>query len=957
MNSLRQTGSGMFRPIRAEADRGVPKSDFLSMVQDIVRIVTFMAKNRNRLAVRILTRILIAASGLATVCWAELPVDPLLEEPLSNQPPRGIVVPGPERPGTTGTNDAAQPEALPAPPRRQFNNAMNHWKLVPPPRPTQDSLLLRNADVVQGRFVGLDATVLGWEMPEAAGLIRFRRDGLNNLRLRAGQEAAGQPGRWVVRLSTGNLLQGQSLVVDQRQVILESSLAGQLSFPREMVSQVYHDPDAAKSAFRPLQNLEDWSQIQAQGELMTQQYFRELDLPESFLVEFDLPSQQQGFVRVHLPLSSPQLMYVEPHVSVNLQANNVMIQSFGENMALGGHSVQFKGNSTGRWRVAIACNRSLGRVVVYVDGKQVHAVELGAVFNPKAKGLLITSGGPVAALPNRSVLLSRLGEELVLPSAKPEQDLLRLANGDAMVGQLVSLDATKVVFLGPLGRLELPVERVAGAGFASAKVALPRRRDADVTVQLVDGGNLTAELKELGPESLSLSSDMFGQIKIARSAVRGLQFGLYLPAPKDVPFTYDIYQRQLRENEPGKIRLNNGLVLSGTLTGLANGLVGWQHPHATAPIGFAQTNVTFASPVPSTSTTNLPPLASTVQLTNGDSYRGELASLDGQQLLVRTMYTGALSIPRRYVSALFPNLAADGVLDAGPIERWLVPGPAGQNQEGQAQYVRNDKLPDRVCLQLELVGQPGPWYVSAWLFGRSDGQNVNAIRSGYGIQLHGGATITLYEVSQDGQYQQSTQVNVPNLTRSGQVRLTWLADRVKKEAFLLVDGKLVAERRNIKPAIAGNMVHLTVQNQNLCRVRTVALQEWKGRAEDLLAAPPAGDLVRLHDWTVLGGPVEALREGQAFLSRGQSVPLGRVASIHLDTANQARARRTKADVRLTLVNGDILTLNSPLIDQRGLVGTAEGLGTVILDPAAIRRLHFQPYEPPRRTDPTFPGGG
>ncbi len=881
---------------------------------------------------------------------AELPVDSLFPEPLTNRVAPGIVVPGPERPGTTGTNEVAAPRENKPAPEPKYNSTMSNWKLSSAPRATDDALMLRNSDVLRGRFVGLDATTLGWEMPGVQGLIRFRREGLFNVQLCPPAEAAAaaKP-RWVVRLTTGNLVLGEDLALDGTNLVLRTSQAGLLRMPRAMISSIYQDAEPAQSAFRTVQNLDDWDRVTvSRGEL--EMIFRDLNLPEAALIEFDLPQRNNQNFQMHLPLSQPKFLYAEPQVALSFSGNNLSLQSAGENMFGGAESAPLPKTRAGRWRIAVGLSRAQSKATVYVDGKLFRTLQMPAPPLARAGGIVINMGGSGDDPMVRTLVLSRIGEDLALPEAKPDQDILRLGNGDAMAGKLESISATQIVCTGPFGRLELPLERLVAVMLATGAASQPRRREGDVNVQLVDGGNLTAELRQFAPDSLTLASDVFGEVKVARSAVRGVQFGLYAPAPKAVARNY--YQNP--DSEPGRVQLDSGVMLGGQLVGLANGLVAWQHEHSVAPILFVQTNVVFANPVATTTATNLAPLAATVQLTNGDTWRCELGSLDSQQLQVRTMFTAPLTIPRRHVSGIFPNLPAEGVLDAGPIERYYVP-PANARGRPQTtrQYLRNEALPDRVCLQFDLVGQPGPWNLNAWLFAKTQANTINNTATAYMLSINDG-NLSLQEISQ-GSYQQPTSASVPGLSSRGTVRVTWLADRAKKECYLLVDGKVVMQRRNIKVSVPGNSIQFTVSNHNICRVRDLVISEWKGSAESLLAPPTGGDLVRLHDWTTLAGPVEAIREGLALLPRGQTIALGKVAGIQFDPNNSARARRSKSDVRLTLVDGDQFTLNSPLIDQRGLVGTAEGLGTVIINAGAVRRLHFRPYDPPKKNNPNQGG--
>jgi hypothetical protein len=338
------------------------------------------------------------------------------------------------------------------------------------------------------------------------------------------------------------------------------------------------------------------------------------------------------------------------------------------------------------------------------------------------------------------------------------------------------------------------------------------------------------------------------------------------------------------------------------------------------------------------SLTNLPPLPGRVVLSNGDSFRAEVIGADRKQVQLRTQYSGALTVERACIASLRPGAPAEGVLDTGPLERWA--GTGGERQP-RNHYQREFKLPPRFSLAFEAVGEPQNWGMVVWLGMkllpktryavdlRPDGLSLQALLLGAGNSV-----VSVNPV----------QAQVPGLSRRGAVHVTCLVDRPKNEVYVLLDGKLATKfigGRGQK-APDGNSIQFVLHTQPPMQVRDIVLAEWKGTAEALSAALPAGDQVRLHDQTLLAGAIEALRDGVVVRTGQPPVALGRVGTIHFDPANAVRARRTSNDVRVTLVNGDHLTLNAPRLDERGLTGTVEGIGPVNLAVEAVRRLDFQP---------------
>jgi hypothetical protein len=654
------------------------------------------------------------------------------------------------------------------------------------------------------------------------------------------------------------------------------------------------------------------------------------------LIEFDLPKRDNLNLQIHLGLSSFRSLYTEPHVRVVIGGNQLYL-----GMALQvTQPVALPGGGSGAVRVGLAINHAEGAVAVYLDGQQVQRSFLPNGAKATARNLILLGGGTgdgrPGRLPFRTLVLSRFGGGLNLPAPKPDEDALRLANGDSLVGQLLALGTNSVTFVGNLGRIELPLARVTGGSFAVAKRAEPRRRNGDVGIQLADGGDLTAELKEFGPQGLVLESDLFGRATLARAVVQGVQFGLYAPATKPpAPVNPSI-----REFAPGTVQLLSGEYLGGTLAGLSNGIVRWQFPEALDAIELAQTNVVFANPAPAGgSLTNLPALPGRVQLTNGDVLRAEILSVDRRQVQVRTLYAGPLTVARAYVAGLRPGAVAEGVLDAGPLERWN----SGKHREFN--------LPPRFSLSFEAAGPPASWNMAVVLCRKEVRQNNWNGRTGYHVYLQPASvmlqTIVLNPAGGSIAATNPGQAAMPGLNRRGSVQISCLVDRPKNEIYLMVDGKLatksIGQRQH--PVPDGNGIQfafLPLHGQPPLQIRELVLADWKGTAEALSAALPAGDQVRLHDQTLLAGGIEALRDGVVVRTGQAPVALGRVGTIHFDPANAVRVRRASNDVRVTLVNGDHLTLNAPRLDERGVTGTVEGIGPVSLAAEAVRRLDFQP---------------
>jgi hypothetical protein len=542
----------------------------------------------------------------------------------------------------------------------------------------------------------------------------------------------------------------------------------------------------------------------------------------------------------------------------------------------------------------------------------IHHIELGA--EPEVRTLMLTPGPAVL-------------DSVAVPAG---QDQVTLANGDILPGKLESVTATNVVMTGSFGRLDLPAARWSAINLAGTDNP-PPTNPAAVRVFLPGGVQVSGRLGELAGDQLALASDLVGPVTLKRAVVRSLHFGLHLPPPTKYEYDPQSLTDALRPYAPGKMGLVSVARLSGELVSWTNDVVTWRHPAALAPLLVPQAGIAFINPA---AVKNPPLPASTIELVNGDVLQAELLALDRQQLRVRTAHAGIWTVPAGYVREIHPGSSSSP--SAADITRPDLQ-PALQRLSYR-QYNWTNSLPDRVCVQWELVGPPVRWAMNATIFDPATGRNPDSRRAAWFLSL-GNQVLSLFDNGAGPTYQTPSSVCLPGLARNGRARLTLLADRQAGEEFFLVNGQLVNERRNIKQPPTGNTISAII---SIAQLHSVAIEEWRGSAADL-SWPAKGDAVRLHDWTVLPGPIEELRNGQVLLSGGRSVPLTKVASLRFDPATRKTANA--ATVHVTLSPGERLSLSSPSFLAGKLDGTMPGIAPVSLPVTSVSRIQISATSP------------
>jgi hypothetical protein len=171
----------------------------------------------------------------------------------------------------------------------------------------------------------------------------------------------------------------------------------------------------------------------------------------------------------------------------------------------------------GSARFSIRCSPAKGRLVVSVNGAQVHSRK-GAPwkagpwlsFQRTGKGKITVSKVRVSYVPG------------------PQTDLdggewIGLRTGDRLAGRIEGIDRGTVRFLSRFGSLELPYGQLMEAGLRGTDAAAGVSRRG-VRCDLGARGSVWMEGLTVGPERLSGTVAGFGRIELPVTVIRSLQW-------------------------------------------------------------------------------------------------------------------------------------------------------------------------------------------------------------------------------------------------------------------------------------------------------------------------------------------------------------------------------------------------------------------------------------------------
>ena len=420
------------------------------------------------------------------------------------------------------------------------------------------------------------------------------------------------------------------------------------------------------------------------------------------------------------------------------------------------------------------------------------------------------------------------------------------------------------------------------------------------------------------------------------------------------------------------LKFANGDQLFGSLVSMSrsDGLR-WKHPDARDPIQFALSNVVsieLANVLLPTTTNGIPCM---IELTNDDSFEGDLVVLDDKSLTVDTVFGGRIVIPRGLLRAIRPSPARLATIYEGPtgLEGWTKGQVVGvaQPDPGEWKYdsgvfyasrsasiARDLKLPSKARIDFDVVWR-GLLSLAVALYtdslqpillsGKDDGPAFGGF---YSLQLNSGY-VNMLRVKKKEALNPVGQMTAAPWTQKNISHITIFASKEQNLVLLMADGKVVREWRD-ENGFAGEGTGLRIVHQGLgvVNLKNIKISEWDGRFIDNTGGAPTDlreDYARLMNGDRINGKLEGIRDGKAMFNSAKGrveVPLGRVAEIDLPPGNSVGVPRSGDAVSIYFPTRGRLTLLLDRWDANSVTGTVPGIGRVTLNPAAFGRVMFKP---------------
>ncbi|BCU75530.1 hypothetical protein [Luteolibacter sp. LG18] len=431
----------------------------------------------------------------------------------------------------------------------------------------------------------------------------------------------------------------------------------------------------------------------------------------------------------------------------------------------------------------------------------------------------------------------------------------------------------------------------------------------------------------------------------------------------------------------GTILLSNHDQLGGGLSSISKERIIWESPLLERPASFMMGKVQELN-LPAATPESTANYEAVVALTNGDTLRGQLASVTDKTIELDTWYAGRLTLNRPMVETVHiedrPKLLFRGPdsIDGWTIDEnsqrqkdkpapWFFESGALQSRS-QGGISRDVKLPDlcRIGFTLEWHSALRLKFVFA-----SDAPGTVNPRHCYELMMQR-RYASLRKKSESGSIVLGPQTqNIPEFSENEKARVELCVDRKKGVFNLIVEGRSVVvwNDPDARDVPTGGNIHFVTEDGSSIRISRIEISAWDGvidqmpETEDLNAAEQQENEAKeakskevesgrmmLRNGDSLAGDVLSIKDGLMKVKTRFSeidLPVSRLKTISLKPVDPESPKIRDGDIRAWFPDGSrvVFRLDSSTADT--LTGYSQNFGTATFKTSAFNRIEFNLYDP------------
>lgn len=431
------------------------------------------------------------------------------------------------------------------------------------------------------------------------------------------------------------------------------------------------------------------------------------------------------------------------------------------------------------------------------------------------------------------------------------------------------------------------------------------------------------------------------------------------------------------ENTESVVRFSNGDRLPGTMTSLGADQLVWSSPALVNPTPFFLKNVvdlTLPGNVPNLNVDH----EATLTLTNGDTVRGQLASVTDTTVSLDTWFAGRLDFNRLMVSGLKIE-GKSTLLYRGPtgLDGWTQSEDAkvwtfargALRANGRGSITRENILPDECSLSFDLAWKSDSLSFKLLLF--ANDANDSEPRLGYEMAFQRSTIMLRNARTSTSLGNTHSQVIAENEKVHVEIR----ASRKSGKICLFLDGRIVEvwTDPSVDSGKFGNSFQFISQDVLPLKISGIEVTPWDGIV-DRMPEPRFGILrqfgpqglnltpnalpkeapkpgrMELANGDSIDGEVKSIEQGVITVSTGLGdvkLPVARLRSLALKKADLERCIRRNGDVRAWFPDGTSIVFRLDEVGDGVLKGSSQNFGTGTFKLSSFNRIEFNihSYDP------------
>lgn len=439
---------------------------------------------------------------------------------------------------------------------------------LPAAVPAESIARFSNDDRLAGSMESLTPELLVWRSPLLEKPAPFFLKNVVDLTLPAQPPDAEADHVAVLTLTNGDTVRGRLASVTDGSVSLDTWFAGRMHFNRLMVSGLRIE-GKSPHLYRGPTGLEGWTQS---GDTPAWSFGRAALvssgaggiakdglLPDECAVAFDVAWKGDA-IALKVILFSDEVDSDSPGsgYEFSFQRGSVYLRN-GKTQAFLGSTHSQALMESDRVKVEIRASRKSGKASLLINGRVIEVWsdpdaakgKAGSCLHFVSQNVLPTRisnitvspwNGVVEDVPNPRVgLMRQFGfqdqneESAPAPKAeeKPKEGRMELANGDSLEGEVTSIQDGLISVKTPLGDVQIPVSRLRTVALRKVDLERSIRRNGDIRASLPDGSSLVFRLDGVGQDTLTGSSQNFGEATFRMAAFNRIEFNIYDVALED----------------------------------------------------------------------------------------------------------------------------------------------------------------------------------------------------------------------------------------------------------------------------------------------------------------------------------------------------------------------------------------------------------------------------------------